>query len=84
MDEFKRPTLTDIIRSQEFLRNNKERIRAQYRVKLPKPISSDIAAIVNFMLESIRIGQFGRQNRGRKAFQIAETIFQCFWKRGGH
>nr|CCA20180.1 AlNc14C87G5575 [Albugo laibachii Nc14] len=46
VDEFESPTLADLLKSQESLRKDKARAKAQYRVELPKPKASDIKAIM--------------------------------------
>nr|CCA22214.1 AlNc14C147G7433 [Albugo laibachii Nc14] len=42
----KRPTLVDLIKSNESLRKDKERAKARYRVELPKPKASAIEAML--------------------------------------
>nr|CCA19885.1 AlNc14C81G5295 [Albugo laibachii Nc14] len=75
VNEFKSPTLADLPKSQESLRKDKARAKAQYRVELPMTKASDSEAIMKLYAdgEHPEWSVLAAKLEAARPFQISEA-----------
>ena len=84
VDTKKIPTLAELLKSQESLRKDKARVKAQYRVELAKPKASDIEAIMQLYADgghpewSVLAGKL----EAARPFQIPKASFPMILETG--